>query len=217
MKELISPVVRAVLQVVSGYLISKGLLSHAESGPVTEAVAGAVIAVFSVVWSSVEKKRLKAGQEPPVPPVTGLLLLLIPLLAFAPVGCAIKQPPERIAINAASSVILTADSAITAWADYVVRRKGEISKLKQTDVGAAMDASNELLRQEGRVAKAYYEYQAATKAAIDLAVVAANAKKAAADKGAPAPDFSAKFAELSSSVAAASAQLVSTVSTFTKK
>ncbi len=168
MKELISPVVRAVLQVASGYLISKGLLSHAESGPVTEAVAGAVIAVFSVVWSSVEKKRLKAGQEPPVPPVTGLLLLLIPLLALAPVGCAVKKSPERIAITATASVIKTADGAITAWADHVVRRKAEIKALKATDPGASMDAASELLRNEGRVSNAYYKYQEAAKAAIAI-------------------------------------------------
>ena len=197
MKDLIGPIVRAILQVVSGVLVTKGLLSHAEAGPVTEAVVGAVLAVSSVVWSTIEKKKIRNGQPPAVPPVVSLCLLLIPILAFAPIGCATKKSPERIAITATGSVVKTADAAIASWADYVVLRKEQIKKLKLTDVGAAMEVSNELLRYEGRVSKAYYEYQEAAKAAIAIGAT------------------SSSPAAVSEKLAAASANLITLIASLT--
>lgn len=200
MKELVGPIVRAILQVAAGILITKGMLNAQEAGAATEALVGAAVSLASVYWSAKEKQKIKAGL-PTTPPAASLALLLIPALALlGPIGCSsTPKSPERIAITAVSSSVQTADAAIAAWADYVVLKRQEIEKLKQTDRGAAMDAANELLKKEGRVSIAYYNYQEAAKAAITLGAT------------------SASPGDVSSKLAAASSQLIAIIASFTTR
>ncbi len=127
------------------------------------------------------------------------LLCLFLVISPALVGCAGKQSPARVALNATGSVVETAQAAIEAWTDYVVRREKEIAELKKTDRGAALEQSSELLRQEGRVLNAYAAYQEAAKAAIAIGATSASTDGVA------------------EKVAAAAAQLTALVSTLTEK
>lgn len=114
-------------------------------------------------------------------------------------GCG-SQPksPARIAYTATDSAITTADSAISAWADYVVAERARIATLKATDPGAALDAANKLLVNEGRVSSAYYKYQDAARAAVLAGSASADAPGNAA-----------------ASIAAAAAPLISLVASLT--
>lgn len=93
-------------------------------------------------------------------------------LCVAP-GCA-SRSPENVAYNATASAITTADAAISAWSDYVVAERRRIKALKATDPGAALEAGNRLLVNEGRVSSAYYQYQDAAKAAVLIGASASN-------------------------------------------
>lgn len=127
--------------------------------------------------------------------ITSAFLALAILFA----GCATKQPPGRVALNATESVMDTVQASMDAWFAWVAIREAQIAELKKTDRGAALEQSMELLKLEGRVLNARSAYQEAAKTAI--------AAGAASTGG----------AGTSERVAAAAAQLINLVSTLTQK
>lgn len=127
--------------------------------------------------------------------ITSAFLALAILFA----GCATKQPPGRVALNATESVMDTVQASMDAWFAWVAIREAQIAELKKTDRGAALEQSMELLKLEGRVLNARSAYQEAAKTAI------------------AAGSASTGGAGTSERVAAAAAQLINLVSTLTQK
>ena len=127
--------------------------------------------------------------------VASALLALAILFA----GCATKQPPGRVAINATESVLDSAKAAMDAWFAWVQIREAEIEELKKTDRGEALGQSTELLKLEGRVLNAYLAYQQAAKAAITAGSASAGGEGT------------------SERVAESAAQLINLVANLTKK
>lgn len=100
-------------------------------------------------------------------PIRNLILLAFAIGAIVTSGCSgSPKSPARIAHTTTVTAITTADAAISAWADYVVAEQRRIAALKATDPGAALEAGNRLLVNEGKVSAAYYRYQAAATEAI---------------------------------------------------
>lgn len=73
---------------------------------------------------------------------------------------------ERTALNATSTAIATADTAMQAWSEYVVKREAAIAKLKLTDPDKAASESHQLLLNEGKVSAAFENYQNAARLAV---------------------------------------------------
>lgn len=126
------------------------------------------------------------------------LALLLGALCVAP-GCA-SRSAENVAFNATASGITTADAAISAWADYVVAERRRIETLKATDPGAALEAGNRLLVNEGKVSSAYYTYQDAARAAVLAGANASDGNQSPAAR-----------------IAAAAAPLITLVTTLTAR
>lgn len=114
-------------------------------------------------------------------------------------GCATKQPPGRVALNATESVMDTVQASMDAWFAWVAIREAQIAELKKTDRGAALEQSTELLKLEGRVLSARASYQEAAKIAIAAGAASTGGEGT------------------SERVAAAAAQLINLISTLTQK
>lgn len=118
-------------------------------------------------------------------------------LSAAPVGCKTNEPPARTAYKATGSALDSVQAAMDFWRGYVTAEKATIKSLRKTDPGAAVERSTELLKREGRVSGAYYAYQEAGRAAVSLGATSASPE------------------ELSKKIAAAGAELVTLIATFT--
>jgi hypothetical protein len=94
-------------------------------------------------------------------------------LAITNTGCK-TGGTNNTAHNIAETTLLTADTAMQAWAEYVVRREGEIAKLKLTDPDKAASQAHALLLNEGKVAAAFGNYQDAAQIAIKAAAASTN-------------------------------------------
>lgn len=130
-----------------------------------------------------------------------LLHIIIAAVALScAAGCATKNSPARTAHTATDTALSTADAAMFSWKSYVQAERAEIERLKPSDPGLALDKANRLLVKEGQVSAAYYKYQAAATAAVNLG--AANAAN---------PD------NVVAQIAAAAAPLVEIVTAFTSK
>lgn len=101
-----------------------------------------------------------------------IIKLLTLIAIIVSLGCATNKSPTRIAYTATDSVLTTADAAIVAWADYVVAKKREIAAVQalggEENIGRALGMRTDLLKAEGKVAKAYDNYQIAATNAVTL-------------------------------------------------
>ena len=91
-------------------------------------------------------------------------ILLILMLACTPafVGCKSTPTPVQIAYKSADAVVSSVDIAMQGWADYVVAERRRIAAMPPIDRGSL---GADLLRKEGKVAKALGEYQSAMRGA----------------------------------------------------
>lgn len=75
-------------------------------------------------------------------------------------GC--KSSPNQIAYKTTAATVASVDSAMQAWAQYVVTERARIAALKPIDQGGQ---AADLLRMEGKVREAFGKYQSAVAAA----------------------------------------------------
>lgn len=108
-------------------------------------------------------------------------------------GC--KSSPNQIAYTTTAATVATVDSAMQAWAQYVVTERARIQALKPIDQGSQ---AADLLRAEGKVREAFGAYQSA--------MAAANLSLAVGDTSTAPPE-----------VAKAAAQLLGAIQTITHK
>lgn len=118
-------------------------------------------------------------------------VLVISCGSFA--GC--KSSPNQVAYQTTAATVATVDSAMKAWAQYVVTERARIQALKPIDQGSQ---AADLLRAEGKVREAFGTYQSA--------MAAANVALAVGDKSAAPPE-----------VARAASQLIAAIQTITRK
>ena len=93
-----------------------------------------------------------------------ILAMVVCLGAFVVSISGCQSTPQSVAYKATDATLTTADQAIAAWADYVVKRQVAIAAM--TDPIAKGEANDTLLRNEGKVSAAYADYQKAAKGAI---------------------------------------------------
>lgn len=94
-------------------------------------------------------------------------IILAALALVFVAGCnSAPKSPERIAHTVTASVIDTADAAIKAWADYVVRERIRVDGLFTSNDVNAPQAAASLANDEAMVSAAYRRYQDVTAAAI---------------------------------------------------
>lgn len=108
--------------------------------------------------------------------------IITPAAFVASTGC--KSTPHQVAYKTADAVVSSVDVAMRGWADYVVAERRRIAKLPTAE---QLGPKSELLKREGRVVKAYGEYQQAmtlAEAAVKLAI--ANGTPPPANVGAAA-------------------------------
>lgn len=96
-------------------------------------------------------------------------------------GC--KATPNQVAYKSAAATVATVDSAMQAWAQYVVIERSRIASLKPIDQGSQ---AADLLRAEGKVRDAFGRYQTAVAAAGIGVATAGNAQVAPEVQGAAA-------------------------------
>lgn len=93
--------------------------------------------------------------------------ILTPAAFLVSAGC--KSTPHQVAYKTADAVVSSVDVAMRGWADYVVAERRRIAKLPTAE---QLGPKSELLKREGRVAKAYGEYQQAVELARDAVRIA---------------------------------------------
>ena len=93
------------------------------------------------------------------------LLAIVVLFAACLVG-GCKLSPERVAFNATSTTITTADAAIHAWFAYVQNEERRIASLRVAEPEAASRASAVLAGKEDKVRTVWDRYTAATRLAV---------------------------------------------------
>ena len=133
--DTVQTVLRLLLKMVAGYLVAHGLL---DSSQVTDQsltiLGGIVMSALGLLWSKVHQEsiaRKGSTQFFSRPPTGGAIIaaiLLVGLIFSGPIGC--KSPPVGTAYKAASSVRLTVDAAMKAFADAEVA--GRVSKSEDT-------------------------------------------------------------------------------------
>lgn len=97
-----------------------------------------------------------------------MLGFVAPVALVTTTGC--KATPQQVAYKSADAVVSSVDIAMQGWADYVVAERRRIAALPASE---QLGPKSDLLRREGRVAKAYGEYQEAYEsahAAVKLAI-----------------------------------------------
>lgn len=99
----------------------------------------------------------------------------------AETGC--KSTPNQIAYKSAAATVATVDSAMQAWAQYVVTERARIAALKPIDQGSQ---AADLLRAEGKVREAFGRYQSAVASAGVGVATASSASAAPEVQGAAA-------------------------------
>lgn len=92
------------------------------------------------------------------------VLFSVATAAFVFTGC--SSTPQATAYKTSDAVITTADQAIAAWSDFVVKR--QVSNAAITDPILKAEAQHTLLVNEGHVSEAYATYQQAARAAVML-------------------------------------------------
>jgi hypothetical protein len=85
-------------------------------------------------------------------------ILLILMLACAPVFTGCKSTPQQIAFNTTEGVVQSVDIAMREWYRWLVAEERRVSALPPIEQGGRRA---ELIRKDGRVREAYGRYQAA--------------------------------------------------------
>jgi hypothetical protein len=145
MNDSTQTLIRAVLKIGAGFMISKGFADENSM----EAVTAGIVAAIAIVWG-----LLHRNSATKVPPLAIWLLVLLPLLPMAALSGCSTAPANTYKAVSASDVTLSA--AMRAWGDYVAQNHPP--------------ASDEQI-----VKSAFEAYQQAELLALDAAAVAANA------------------------------------------
>lgn len=96
-------------------------------------------------------------------------ILLILMLAFAPVFTGCKSTPQQIAFNSTEGVVKSVDIAMREWYRWLVAEERRVAALPAIEQGGRRA---ELIRKDGRVRNAYAAYQAAM-AGVEASAMAA--------------------------------------------
>lgn len=122
MKPEITLIARAVIQAVAGWIG----LDAAKEGNNIEALVTAATFIATLIWSAVEKKRIKARvkeeTETQIMKNAPMIFLVVSLFA-APllVGCA-GSKAQRATYTATQTAGVTADAAMQTFSDYMVEK-----------------------------------------------------------------------------------------------
>ena len=109
--------------------------------------------------------------------LTVILGMAISVVCFsiAITGC--QTTPQVVAIKTTDGVLTTADQAIAAWADYVVKQRSVIAQMPSGSDKEA--ASTALAIKELKVKNAYEQYQVAGRSAVLLGSTASGVNSGA--------------------------------------
>lgn len=114
-----------------------------------------------------------------------------------PAGCSTTTQPARTAYNTADTIVISVDTAMKGWADYVVQTRAHLAGTRD-QAGLAVLASK-----EARVSQGYADYQKA-------ALVAISGSMGASTSGTNVT------IQVASGIASASAPLIALIAELTK-
>lgn len=110
MNDSTQTLLRSILKIGAGYLLSKGVIDQSGS----EDLIAAILGIAGVIWGLLHRNAANLQVKGP------LLALMVATLAFSP-GC--MSSPQRIAYNVEAGTEITVDQAMQLWDAYVAEFK----------------------------------------------------------------------------------------------